>query len=91
MYVCFACVYTYGPHAWGGQKSASDPLEPELLEMIVSHHMGAGNKYGSSVKAESVLNYWAITQTPINYTVAHSRGDYKTIHISNILCDIQWQ
>lgn len=32
--------------------------------MIVSHHMGAGNKYGFSLKAESVLNHWAITKPP---------------------------
>lgn len=46
--------------------------KPELLEMIVSHHVGARNKYGSSVKAESVLKHWAITQTPINYNYTFS-------------------
>ena len=45
MYWCFACVCVYAPHvcsAHGGQKRPVDPQEL-LLEMVVSHHVGAGD------------------------------------------------
>lgn len=40
----YVCLYTVCMlSACGGQKRTSDPLEPEL-QMVVTHHVGAGNQ-----------------------------------------------
>ena len=51
------------PGARGDQKRALDLLEV-ALQMIVSHHVGAG--YGSQLLCQSnkALNYWVITLVP---------------------------
>lgn len=39
VYTCTICE----PGAQGGQKTASDPLELEILA-VMSHHFGSGNR-----------------------------------------------
>lgn len=58
MHVCLhtACV----PSVLGGQKWVPDSLELELW-MVISHHVGAGNKLGSSAGTKG-LNQWAISK-----------------------------
>ena len=49
--LCTICI----PAAQRGQKRASDSLKLEL-QMVVSHHMGAGNQILVSQRAASALH-----------------------------------
>ena len=57
MYVeCFACMYIctlYAYRVHRDQKRGSDPLELEL-QMVVGHHVGAGNQTSSSGRTLSL-------------------------------------
>lgn len=64
------CLHVYNwtvfmPGAHGSQRRVSDPLVLEL-HMVVSYHMGARNKSGSSARASSAPNTlnWAIFPAP---------------------------
>ena len=69
LYLLFLCVWMYCLHVcycthviqclW-----RSDPLELEL-QMVVSHHVKAGNWTQSSARAASALNCWAIS--PVSF------------------------
>lgn len=41
MYECFACMYTCVSYVYLVSPEVLDPLE---LEVVVSHHVGAGNQ-----------------------------------------------
>ena len=58
MHVCIAYLYS----AQRNQKRASDPLELEL-QTVVNLHVGAGIEPGSSGRAASALNHWAISSS----------------------------
>lgn len=55
--MCVLPVFMHTDHMPEEPKTCIRPLGTRVTEMIVSHHMGAGNKYGFSLKAESVLNH----------------------------------
>ena len=57
---CISVHHMYFPGACGCYKRVSDPPEPEI-ETVVSCHVGAGNKSGSSGRANSALNHGAIS------------------------------
>ena len=49
IYMCHACIwYMCMP---GTQRRISDPLE---LQMVMSHHLGAGNKPEALMRANSI-------------------------------------
>lgn len=48
-------------HVLRGQKEALNPMELEL-EAVVRHHVGAGTKPRSSMRATSALTHWALSQ-----------------------------
>lgn len=55
--ICFACMYTCGPHVYSacrGQKGALDSLGLEL-ERVVSDHGGAGTQTQVSGRSTSVF------------------------------------
>jgi hypothetical protein len=57
MYVCV--LYVCSAHR--GHKKTSDPLE---LQVILSHHVGAGNQTWELWRAVSALNCWSISLFP---------------------------
>jgi hypothetical protein len=61
-----SCAYVRHMHTWGpgGQKRVSDPQELEL-QLVVGGHVGAGTESRTSTRAISVLNYWAISPSPV--------------------------
>lgn len=70
-------------HAQGGQKRASDPLQPSLSQMAVSHHVGARNQprvlrrssQGSEGFDEDKILYWPLLAPSVSkYSESHKVG-----------------
>ena len=64
--MCFTFMYICALHVYwavGGHKRGLDPLEQEL-QMVVGHHVGAGNQTWVLCKKPSALDCYAISPTP---------------------------
>lgn len=62
MHVCHLC-NTCMPHANRGQKRGLDPLEL-LLQVVVNHHVGTGNKPKFPRRATGALHCWTFYFAP---------------------------
>lgn len=82
MYACFAFMYVWAPHAWLvlPEIRRGQLLELEL-EMVVTHHVGAGTGSVSSARAASTLNYGAIS--PASHLIA-SYGQHQIAGLPSI-------
>ena len=82
------CAYiTYGslciPGRVGDPKSVSNPLKLEL-ELVVNHHVGAGNpslcKSNKHSKQTSLLSLWAAVTDTLNGLEVASLCDFNDSH-----------
>jgi hypothetical protein len=55
------------PDTHNRQKKMVNPLELEL-QMVVSHHEGAGNETGFAGPVVSAINHWPISLVQRNYS-----------------------